>query len=70
MKTTVDGQTVNGLPDNYDQSRPKDFFAIYPSRYCSGKKSDGGYTIDHCSAYGKQFFNQEEYDTPSFLRSP
>lgn len=48
-----------GLPDSHDFSKRKDFFAIYPSLYCSGeKKKQGGsvvYEADYCSAWGSQF---------------
>ncbi|KAK4449749.1 hypothetical protein QBC34DRAFT_403935 [Podospora aff. communis PSN243] len=54
-----------GLPDWGDISKPKDFFAIYPSLYCSGQKKTGSkdgrgkqdvkYEADYCSPWGYQF---------------
>ncbi|KAK0627347.1 hypothetical protein B0T14DRAFT_512464 [Immersiella caudata] len=54
-----------GLPDSQDPSKPKEFFAIYPSLYCSGQKKEGGkdsygkpsakYEADYCSPWGYQF---------------
>jgi hypothetical protein len=54
-----------GLPDSYDISKRNDFFAIYPSLYCSGQKKKGPkdargkqdvkYEANHCSPWGYQF---------------
>jgi hypothetical protein len=53
-----------GLPDSHDFSKRKDFFAIFPSLYCSGQKTekkDGkgnvvyNYEADYCSPWGYQF---------------
>jgi len=62
--------TSNGLPDSYDTSKMKDYFAMYPAVYCSGeKKSDGKggfrYEADHCSSWGSLFDLQESVPTAS-----
>ncbi|KAK0641428.1 hypothetical protein B0T16DRAFT_419817 [Cercophora newfieldiana] len=55
-----------GLPDSHDFSKRKEFFAIYPSLYCSGQKSEKkghdsygnvayNYEADYCSPWGYQF---------------
>ncbi|KAH7072448.1 hypothetical protein FB567DRAFT_611943 [Paraphoma chrysanthemicola] len=53
----INGQTYQGLPDSHDFSKDKDFFGIFPSLYCSGKKKDDKYIVDFCSPWGKQFFD-------------
>tara|TARA_R110002003_G_scaffold64_7_gene6002 strand:+ start:909 stop:1778 length:870 start_codon:yes stop_codon:yes gene_type:complete len=53
----VNGETYHGLPDSHDFSKDKDFFGIFPSLYCSGKKKDDKYIVDYCSPWGKQFFD-------------
>lgn len=55
---TVDRQDtddLHGLPDSHDFSKRKDFYAIYPSLYCSGTKNNGAYEYDYCSPWGSQF---------------
>jgi len=54
-----------GLPDSHDFSKRKDFFAIFPSVYCSGTKKPGRkdgygdteftYEADYCSPWGSHF---------------
>ncbi|KAK3363140.1 hypothetical protein B0T25DRAFT_596146 [Lasiosphaeria hispida] len=56
-ETTAGGEKGKGLPDSHDFSKSKDFFAIYPALYCSGKKIDGRYEADYCSPWGKQLFD-------------
>ncbi|KAK0730900.1 hypothetical protein B0H67DRAFT_548753 [Lasiosphaeris hirsuta] len=53
-ETTVAGEKGKGLPDSHDFSKSKDFFAIYPALYCSGKKIGDRYEADYCSPWGKQ----------------
>ncbi|KAK1836422.1 hypothetical protein QBC39DRAFT_338069 [Podospora conica] len=55
--STVDRQDddLHGLPDTHDSSKRKDFYAIYPSLYCSGKKENNVYKADYCSPWGTQF---------------
>ncbi|KAJ6440217.1 hypothetical protein O9K51_08108 [Purpureocillium lavendulum] len=48
-----------GLPDSHDFSHFKDFFAIYPSIYCSGRKvKSASFIADYCSKPIKQYFDQ------------
>lgn len=56
--STVDHQDtddLHGLPDSHDFSKRKDFYAIYPSLYCSGQKDNKVYKADYCSPWGTQF---------------
>ncbi|QDS71150.1 hypothetical protein FKW77_009980 [Venturia effusa] len=44
-----------GLPDSHDFSKHKDFFILYLSGYCSGKKVGDEYKSDSCSRPGQMF---------------
>ncbi|KAK1756670.1 hypothetical protein QBC47DRAFT_400301 [Echria macrotheca] len=53
-----------GLPDSHDFFKRKDFFAIFPSLYCSGLKTEKkdsygnvayNYEADYCSPWGHHF---------------
>lgn len=48
-----------GLPDSHDFSKAKDWFAIYASLYCSGRKNGPEkHAADYCSPWpGKQLFD-------------
>ncbi|KAK3369645.1 hypothetical protein B0T24DRAFT_596361 [Lasiosphaeria ovina] len=56
-ETTAGKEKYHGLPDSHDYSKPKDFFAIFPALYCSGKKNGDKYEADYCSPWGKQLFD-------------
>ncbi|KAH7180105.1 uncharacterized protein B0J16DRAFT_375028 [Fusarium flagelliforme] len=53
----VGKETYKGLPDSHDFSKEKDFFALFPALYCSGKRNGERYEADYCSAWGKQLFD-------------
>ncbi|CAM1500398.1 Fc.00g095600.m01.CDS01 [Cosmosporella sp. VM-42] len=50
-------ETYHGLPDSHDFSKEKDFFALFPALYCSGKKNGDRYEADFCSSWGRQLFD-------------
>ncbi|RGP78944.1 hypothetical protein FLONG3_2849 [Fusarium longipes] len=53
----VGKETFKGLPDSHDFSKQKDFFALFPALYCSGKMSGDRHEADYCSTWGEQFFD-------------
>ncbi|KAK0704381.1 hypothetical protein B0H67DRAFT_557205 [Lasiosphaeris hirsuta] len=59
-----DGSDPYGLPDSYDYSKHKDFFAIFPAVYCSGKKVAyrQGKRYDHDADYSEEVHGGYRYE--------